>query len=483
MATTKIFPIHEDVEGTLAYIANPEKTDNGRLVYAFGCSEKPRRAAKDFAEIRSRRSTVLAQHFIVSFKPGEITPERALEVGKEICTKFLDDQYQFPLTVHVDKQHTHLHCVFNNTHLLNGYTFQTLNNQGKVSQRMWKKLRDTSDEVCRRHHLNVIEHPEMGKGKSRWEWDMSRQGLSWKAKLKYAIDKVIKESENFEDFLAKCADFGVLVEYHPDHKIDLKFMLAEQKEHNPRAKFTRSRTLGWFYETEQIKSRIAQYQGCMVYVPRTKIKVVTQKVEENRFVRDTIDRGNMQVEIYIGHTAFVLRDTIDRGNMQVASIAKNIIAEYGVEPEEIRNAAISAYAHSRRLVSELNSLKAELEDLEVKLSVLKKYRQLKHYGEELKALSGRAEKKYRKDYSVELAEYGKIRTQVLELYPSGHIPTVENLEKSITTLRKKLSAMNAEYNQADKKARELADAQRTIEEYLRQEQSRGEQKRKRNDLE
>ncbi|MBR3046268.1 MAG: relaxase/mobilization nuclease domain-containing protein [Oscillospiraceae bacterium] len=169
MATTKIFPIHADVEGALAYIANPEKTDNGRLVYAFGCSEKPSRAAKDFAEIRSRRSSVLAQHFIVSFKPGEITPERALEVGKEICTKFLDDQYQFLLTVHVDKQHTHLHCVFNNTNLLNGYTFQTLNNQGKISERMWKKLRDTSDEVCKRHHLNVIEHPEMGKGKSRWE--------------------------------------------------------------------------------------------------------------------------------------------------------------------------------------------------------------------------------------------------------------------------------------------------------------------------
>lgn len=460
MATTKIFPIHADVEGSLAYIANPEKTDNGRLVYAFGCSEKPSRAAKDFAEIRSRRSTVLAQHFIVSFKPGEITPERALEVGKEICQKFPDDQYQFLLTVHVDKQHTHLHCVFNNTNLLNGYTFQTLNNQGKVSERMWKKLRDTSDEVCKRHHLNVIEHPEMGKGKSRWEWDMSRQGLSWKAKLKYAIDQVIKESENFEDFLRKCADFGVLVEYNTERKIDLKFMLAEQKECNPRAKFTRSRTLGWFYETEQIKSRIAQYQGCMVYVPRTKIRVVTNN-PENKFVQDAIDRGNMKV----------------------VSIAKNIISEYGVEPEEIRNAAISAYAHSRRLVSELNNLKTEIEDLEVKLKVLKKYREVKHYGEELKALSVRAEKKYKEAYSYELSEYGKVRTQVLELYPSGHIPTVENLEKSITALRQKLSAMNTEYNQADKKARELADAQRTIEEYLRQEQSRGEPKRKRNDLE
>ena len=43
-----------------------------------------------------------------------------------------------------------------------------------------------------------------------------------------------------------------------------------------------------------------------------------------------------------------VRDAIDRGNMQVASLAKNIIAEYGVEPEEIRNAVISAYAHSSR---------------------------------------------------------------------------------------------------------------------------------------
>ena len=64
----------------------------------------------------------------------------------------------------------------------------------------------------------------------------------------------------------------MLVEYDPDHKIDLKFMLAEQKERNPRAKFTRSRTLGWFYETETIKGRIAQFRGGIVYVPRAKIR-------------------------------------------------------------------------------------------------------------------------------------------------------------------------------------------------------------------
>ena len=423
-------------------------------------------ASHDFAEIRKHgtgKSSVLAQHFIVSFKPGEITPERALQLGQEICEQFLKGEYQYFMTCHIDKNHTHLHCVFNNTNCIDGRTFETHENRRTTKQdRSFQKLMNITDEVCRQHHLSVIEHPEMGKGKNHWEWDMSRQGLSWKSKLKYAIDQVIKVSENFEDFLAKCADFGVLVEYNPEHKIDLKFMLAEQKERNPRAKFTRSRTLGWYYETEQIKGRIAQYMGGMIYVPRIKVRQITPKAEENKFVRDAIDRGNMKV----------------------ASIAKNIIAEYGVEPEEIRNAAISAYAHSRGLLSKLNNLKTEIEDLEVKLNVLRKYRKVKHIGEELKALSGREEKKYRKEHGGDIAEYHETCKQVLELYPSGNIPKVENLEKHIASLQKKLSKKNTEYNQADKKSLELSEATRTIEEYLRQEQSRDQQKRKkRNDLE
>ena len=465
MAVTKLHSISGSVCGSLEYILDRNKTRGHSLVESFMCETEPVRAAEQFSAVRQRfgtgRSTTKAQHIIQSFAQNEVTPEKAMEIAQELCHRLLQEQYQYVIAIHTDHDHTHAHIIVNNTNFITGRTFETEHNQGKKKDRAWAEVRRISDELCKENNLSVIEPPEEVKGKSHWEWDMNRQGLSWKAKLKYAIDQVVEESDDFADFLLKCAQNGILVYYNPEHTIDLKFMLAEQKEHNPRAKFTRSRTLGWFYETEQIKSRIAQYQGCMVYVPRTKIKVVTPKVEENRFVRDAIDRGNMKV----------------------ASVAKNIIAQYGVEPEEIRNAAISAYAHSRRLVSELNNLKTEIEDLEVKLKVLKKYREVKHYGEELKALSGRAEKKYRKEYSVELAEYGKIRTQVFELYPSGHIPTVEKLEKSITSLREKLSAMNTEYNQADKKARELADAQRTIEEYLRQEQSRGEQKRKRNDLE
>ena len=459
MATTKLFAIKTTEVKALAYIANPEKTDGGRLIFTYGCSPNPAQASRDFEAVRAGGTglnTVLSQHFIQSFKPGEITPERALEVGKELCEKFLKGEYQYFLAVHTDKAHTHLHVIFNNVSRENGRTFETNMNQGKLKERAWKKLIDLSDEVCRRHHLAVIDHPEQTKGKSHWEWDMNRQGLSWKAKLKYTIDQVVKASEDFNDFLRKCAEYGVLVEYNPDHKIDLKFMLAEQKERNPRAKMTRARTLGWFYETRQIKDRIAQYHGVMIYTPRTKVRVLTKK-PPNKFVQDAIDRGNMKL----------------------ASIAKNVIAEYGVEPEQIPTAALSEYANSRQLLSELNNMNTEIDDLKYKLKVLRKYRKLKVYAEELKKLSGSAARKYRQNNSDELTEYGQIRSKVLELYPSGHIPTVENLEQKINALIQERSEKDLQFREADKRARNLADAQRTIEEYLKQERNEQQQDRKR----
>ena len=94
-------------------------------------------------------------------------------------------------------------------------------------------------------------------------------------------------------------------------------------------------------------------------------------------------------------------------------------------------------------------------------------------------VKGKNAKKYRKGNSAELTEYGQIRTQVLELYPSGHIPTVENLEQKINALIQERSEKDLQFREADKWARDLADAQRTIEEFLRQEHNEQQQDRKR----
>lgn len=88
---------------------------------------------------------------------------------------------------------------------------------------------------------------------------MNQQGQSWKTKLKFEIDNLIMQSENFDDFLEKCQENDIQVEYRPENKITLKFMLLEQKINNPKAKFTRARTLGWWYDEPQIRRRIDQY--------------------------------------------------------------------------------------------------------------------------------------------------------------------------------------------------------------------------------
>ena len=129
MATTKLFAIKTTEVKALAYIANPQKTDGGRLIYTFGCSTDPAKASKDFDIVRAGgtgKSTVLSQHLIQSFKPGEITPERALEIGKELCEKFLKNEYQYFLAVHTDTDHIHLHCIFNNVSRANGKTFEQI---------------------------------------------------------------------------------------------------------------------------------------------------------------------------------------------------------------------------------------------------------------------------------------------------------------------------------------------------------------------
>ena len=86
MAATKIISIRFTEANAIAYIANPEKTDNGRLVYTFGCRKNPYEASRDFEQVSStgtRRNQILSHHFMQSFSPGEITPEKALHPVSE----------------------------------------------------------------------------------------------------------------------------------------------------------------------------------------------------------------------------------------------------------------------------------------------------------------------------------------------------------------------------------------------------------------
>ena len=403
---------------------------------------------------------------IQSFAPDEITPEQALEIGKLLCEKFLKNQYQYVLAVHTDTGNLHIHCIFNNVNMTNGRSFEYLEDKGKVNERAWANLRNISDEICRANNLSVIENPEQSKGKSHYEWDMNRQGLSWKAKLKFTIDQVIKVSENFEDFLAKCADFGILYEYNPDHKIDLKFMLAEQKERNPRAKFTRAKTLGYFYESQQIRRRIESYKYQMSHRPTARI------------IRTTAEKFQQSQG---------LTNWADRENMKAASKALNEMNASNSTLEELESAAHRAFAEFMVMSTPQFELSDRIHKMEEQIPAIEKYHEFVAYHKKYTSLEGKEKTKYKSDFCHELDEYNKAYKKLIELFPDGHIPKLSKLKTELENTRKEYAELSAERTAYKKEADRLSrlaqqkrDSQRTLARYMQNEQAA---KRKKSQLE
>ncbi len=183
-----------------------------------------------------------------------MTPEQALQIGEELCDRFLQGNYQYVLAVHNDKSHLHCHIIFNNTNLYNGLSFTYEHNQGKVKDRSWAQLRAISDELCKEHGISVIE--PKAKGVSHFERDMQKEGKSWKDKLRVKIAEVMLYSRDFKDFLEKCSECGIEYIYKPQNKVKLKCRLSGDGQQ----KFTRADTLGADYTVERITEQIAEIQ-------------------------------------------------------------------------------------------------------------------------------------------------------------------------------------------------------------------------------
>ena len=193
---------------------------------------------------------------IQSFAPGEVTPEQAMQIGEELCERYLKGDYQYVIAVHHDKSHLHCHIIFNNTNLYNGLSFTTEHNQGRKNERAWSELREISDEICAEHGISVISEPEKGHGVSHFERDMQKEGKSWKDKLRVRIAEVMLYSRDFKDFLEKCSECGIEYVYKPSNKVKLKFRLSGDGQQ----KFTRADTLGADFTPERIAEQIAEIQ-------------------------------------------------------------------------------------------------------------------------------------------------------------------------------------------------------------------------------
>ena len=244
MAVTKIKAIRGTLSKAIAYILNPEKTDEKLLVSSYGCASET--AAREFewtrkiAEQKGMNPVrIIARHVIQSFEIGEVTPELAHEIGKQFTDEILEGKYEYVLTTHIDKDHVHNHLIFNAVDFVNYHAY-------KSYKRIYYDMREVSDRLCKENGLSVIP-PSQNKGMGYKEYTEAKRGTSWKQKLKQTIDRLVITAKDYDDFLRLMQEAGY--EIKTGKYISFR---AEGQE-----RFTRSKTIGENYTEERIKERIA----------------------------------------------------------------------------------------------------------------------------------------------------------------------------------------------------------------------------------
>ena len=244
MAVTKIKAIRGTLSKAIAYILNPEKTDEKLLVSSYGCASET--AAREFewtrkiAEQKGMNPVrIIARHVIQSFEIGEVTPELAHEIGKQFADEILGGKYEYVLTTHIDKDHVHNHLIFNAVDFVDYHAY-------KSYKRIYYDMREVSDRLCKENGLSVIP-PSQNKGMGYKEYTEAKRGTSWKQKLKQTIDRLVLTAKDYDDFLRLMQEAGY--EIKTGKYISFR---AEGQE-----RFTRSKTIGENYTEERIKERIA----------------------------------------------------------------------------------------------------------------------------------------------------------------------------------------------------------------------------------
>ena len=260
MATSKIKQIKTTLRKAIDYIVNPDKTDGGLLVDSYGCSVETADLEMSLTAKRGTgRGDRIAYHLMQSFAPDDdITPEKALQIGKEFAQKVTGGKHEFVIATHIDKNHIHNHIIFNSVDFAKHRIYHS-DDKDKY------RIRDINDEICKENELSVLPRYD-GKRKSKYDNIHKKQKSTWLIKLKQAIDQAIQNSETFEDLLFTLEMEG----YEIKHGKFISFRAPGQE------RFTRAKTIGDDYTETAIRERIAHKEAVLGTAQPTPIEIHTE---------------------------------------------------------------------------------------------------------------------------------------------------------------------------------------------------------------
>ena len=220
MAVTKILARNARLDQAIQYALNGDKTEHKILTAHQNCDP-----GREFRQMMGTKRDVgkldgrQCYHIIQSFKPGEVTPELALEIAKEFAAEYLSD-YEVVIGTHVDKGHIHSHLVFNSVNAQTGEKYHV------TTTEYYRQIRAISDRLCREHGLSVIMEGQSSKSVSYIEWLRQSKGQpTFRSMLEADLRSAIEYANDLGHFFMFMEHIG----YEIHHGNRLGFRLRGQE--------------------------------------------------------------------------------------------------------------------------------------------------------------------------------------------------------------------------------------------------------------
>ena len=266
MAATRIISIHINKGKTarqcigerLDYIMNPKKTDGGILVSTYACS--PETAADEFMLFRqeyqqntgrTQDNEVIGYHVRQAFKPDEITPEEANEIGKELASRMTDDQFAYVVATHIDKHHIHNHIIICSTDLEGQHKYRDVKQSAK-------DLAQISDSLCMEHSLSVIQNPQ-DKTVTYDKWQGNQRRFTHRDELRMIIDTALRmQPDGFDALMQLLEEAGCRIK----RGVHISIKPPEGK------RYIRLDTLGPEYDEASLRRTLAHDHVHIPKIPR-----------------------------------------------------------------------------------------------------------------------------------------------------------------------------------------------------------------------
>ena len=438
MAVTKIKPIKSTLKKALEYIQNSDKTDDKMLVSSFGCSYET--ADIEFAFTLSQaldKGNNLAHHLIQSFEPGEVSFEKAHEIGKQLADAVTKGQHEYVLTTHIDKGHVHNHIIFCAVNFVDYHKYNS-------NKRSYYGIRNISDRLCYENGLSVIT-PEKGrKGKSYIEYQTAKTGTSWKGKLKEAVDLLIPQVADFEELLEKLQASGYEIKRG-------KYVSCRAPGQE---RFTRLKTLGVDYTEEILKKRIAGIRSRNVKTPK-----------QEQGISLLIDiENNIKAQQSAGYEHWAKIYNLKQSAKTMNFLTENNILQY----EDLIKKIDEIVLNSEQMVDSLKQVEKKLSDMSVLIKNISTYQKTKdiHRG----YIKVKNKESYRCKHESSLILY-EAATKALKDAGIKKLPELAALQKEYAALQKKKEAIYSDYGKLKKKVKEYQKIKQNVDTILQKEKS------------